>query len=131
MHCVSVSLPKCIYMYVCKCTHTHTLSLSLSHTHTNTTTTPTVLSTLPKRFAHSGTLAGTVFVDIFDQRHVPLEDPSNVGMVYAVGPEGTQADSAEDFLAAVKYAGKNLGVCVCACVRVCVCLCVCVCVCVT
>mmetsp|Transcript_30146 Transcript_30146/g.47262 ORF Transcript_30146/g.47262 Transcript_30146/m.47262 type:complete len:308 (+) Transcript_30146:49-972(+) len=65
-------------------------------------------SSLEARFLNSQTLAGTVFIDVFEDDKKPMENPDNVAMAYLVGPEGSQAEGPEDFLEACKYAGNNL-----------------------
>jgi hypothetical protein len=67
-----------------------------------------VLSSLPSRFIKKGTNAGTVFIVQFTPGMEPNQNPSNIAMIYAIGPEGPQAKSVEDFLDAVEATGKGI-----------------------
>lgn len=67
-----------------------------------------LLSPLPRRFIREQVRAGTIFIDSFTKEHRPCENPANSAMIYAVGPEGDQAEDADDFIMAVQYTGENM-----------------------
>jgi hypothetical protein len=70
--------------------------------------TAVLLSPLPERFDREGTRAGTVFVDVFAAGREPLGHAGNIGMVYAIGPEGSQAESAQDFVGGCEATGEAM-----------------------
>ena len=70
--------------------------------------TAVLLSPLPERFDRKGTRAGTVFVDVFAAGREPLGHAGNIGMVYAIGPEGSQAESAQDFVGGCEATGEAM-----------------------
>ena len=67
-----------------------------------------LLSPLPKRFIREEVRAGTIFIDSFTKEHRPCENPANSAMIYAIGPEGDQAEDADDFIMAVQCTGENM-----------------------